>query len=407
MIDQLLSRRAAAIAALLAALALVFISCSEDATEQNALTAPAPLPSAVIRDTVIYAVQDSMFLKRLPMGGVTDLVGATGNGYTATAVIQFTPGLFPARDTAAVFGADLRLYITYTKGRPAGGAGTIAFNVYRVNRSWAPSTLDWDTLQAGFYDPSTLRGSFSASITADTGWISVPLDTTMVRQWLQTSTSTDVTKFGVALVPTAASNIVIGYQSFEGDSLSRKPSVVIRAGSVNGAFTDTATYSDGIDTFSGDGPGDLMLPGIFSIQAGVVYRGWLKFDVSFLTQSTLINNAELRVNMAALPQGQHLFDSTLVAHLATGTDLSTFESNSYSMRPLDSSPLTLSGEVRHIVQSWLRGANYGMVLRPESAVEFATFDRYDLAGVHRPAPGDTLRPRLHITYSMLNLGRNP
>ena len=273
MIDQPNRRGAAIVPALLAALVLVFVSCSDDATEQNALMAPAPLPSAAIRDTTIFAVQDSMFLKRLPMDGRTDLVGATADGYTATSVIQFTPGLFPARDTAAVFGATLQLYRTYTKGRPAGGTGTVAFNVYRVNRSWDPSTFNWDTLQAGFYDASTLRGSFSATITADTGWIYVPLDSTMVREWLRTSTSIDVTKFGIALVPTLASNVVIGFQSFEGDSSSRRPSLWIRAGNVSGASVDTATFAYGIDTFSGDAPGSPPTPGVFSIQSGVVYRG--------------------------------------------------------------------------------------------------------------------------------------
>lgn len=393
-------RRPAARIACSAVLAFTLISCGEDPTEQNALLAPSTLPAATIRDTLVYALHDSTFRTRLPMDGVRDLVGA-GGGYYAASVIQFIPGLFPARDTVSVLSATLQLYMDYHIG-PAGG--TIAFNVYRMNRQWDPTTLDWDSLQAGIYDPSILRGSYIGSVTADSGVISVPLDTTMVREWLRTSTSTDVTKFGIALVPTSASNVIVGFQSFSGDSVSRVPLVSIVAGNASQTSLDTSNFSSGINTFAGDAPVPTD-PATVSIQSGIADRGWLYFDLSFLRQGSVVNSAQLMVDRE--PQTQfvnRMVDTSLAAHLATGTVLTTFEGSSSTLLPVSGSATTIAGDVTHIAQSWIR-ANYGLVLRSTSITEFGSFDLIRLYGVRSGTVA--LHPRMRIVYSSINLGRRP
>jgi hypothetical protein len=280
----------------------------------------------------------------------------------------------------------------------------VDFDVYRLNWQWGPTTLTWDTVQSGLIDRSLLRGHFRGAVASDSSFITVELDTVMVREWLRTTTSTDVTKFGIALVPTSASGTVVGFQSFTNDSTARRPLLTVIAGNTAGTARDTSTFSGGIDTFAGDAPAPVDPAGTVTIQAGVVRRGVLAFDLSFLSRGTVINSAELQVNrLPAPPFVSRTTDSTLIAHLATGTDLTTFETSDLALKPVAGSATTLAGDIRHIAQSWAGGVNYGLVLRPDGASEFGSFDLFRLHGVRSTSPA--LRPRLRLTYTVIPLGR--
>jgi hypothetical protein len=63
----------------------------------------------------------------------------------------------------------------------------------------------------------------------------------------------------------------------------------------------------------------------------------------------------------------------------------------------------MSGDVRHIVQSMIRGPNYGIVIRTPSYTEFSTFDEFMVRG--RLDPVAAARPRIHITYSIISVGK--
>jgi hypothetical protein len=255
---------------------LLWVSCSEEPTDQNSPSPPVELPGITIHDTTIVAQGDSTFKKYIAMGGINNLVG-TADGYTALSVIEFYPSSLYLRDTVNVLSATLTLRLTYRQGD---AAAPFSFDVYRVSRSWSPTSLTWDSVQTGFYDASTKRGTFYGTITADTAFISLALDTAMVREWLSTTATADL-RYGIILVPTSSSSIR-GFNQFNArDSVSWYPTLEVIAANTSGTTLDTATYRSGMATFVGD----VTLPntpGIISVQAGVVYRSRLQFDVSFI-----------------------------------------------------------------------------------------------------------------------------
>ena len=101
----------------------------------------------------------------------------------------------------------------------------------------------------------------------------------------------------------------------------------------------------------------------------------------------------------------HLSDSTVSAHLVIGTTLDQVEGAQAVLSPVTGSTTSLSGDARHIVQSWLHGVNYGILLRTSVFSEFGSFDRFQLYGIQTSTAG--LRPRLHIVYSVMSLEKKP
>ncbi|MGA9117805.1 MAG: DNRLRE domain-containing protein [Bacteroidota bacterium] len=374
-------------------------SCSEDPTAQNAIVAPSSLPGVSFRDTTIFATQDSTFLLRLPMDGATDLIGG-GAGYSASAILRFSPPI-SSIDTGKVISATLRLYITYHDGPP----GSVSFNTFKVTRAWDPSTVTWDSVQTDFYTPTSPLPPVSQSVPADSQYITIPLDTAMVRLWIQTPDAADLDRYGIMLVPTSGTSSILGFHSFSADSVAYYPTLTVVTLGPNTTAVDTTIINSGLATFVGDcsPPTDAAT---LTLQAGVVYRSWLGFDVSFLHQGFIVNSAELLVDRMNSPSfNTVLTDSTVSAHLVTGTTLNTYEVSGSVLSPVSASSTTLSGDARHIVQSWVHGPSYGVLLRTSSNAEFNTFDRVQLSGIR--STNAVIRPRLHLVYSIMSLEKKP
>ena len=273
-------------------LAVLVVSCSEDPTEQNALLAPLPFVGVAVRETTITATTGSSFRRSLPMNGAINLVGRNGN-YTAISVFAFYSNYFPIRDTVNVISARLSLRAANFFGDSTGSFG---FTAHRISRSWSAGFTNWDSVQTGFYDASTVRGSYTGGVGADTEKITVELDTAMVREWLRTvGTGNTDTKYGFVLVPTAGTGVVRGFHSFESDSTAYVPTLQIIAQNASGTVRDTASYSLGIDTFVGDNDALVSKPELLYVQAGIVYRSLLTFDVSSIPRGSTVHLAELQL----------------------------------------------------------------------------------------------------------------
>ncbi len=373
---------------------LLGLSCSESPTDQNSPTPPVELPVPTIRDTTIIASSDSTFKLYVPMDGVTNLIGSA-EGYTALSVLEFYPSNFALRDTVNIVSATLRVRLSYRLGD---ASGPISFDVYRVTRAWNSATIRWDSVQSGFYDASTKRGSFSGTIASDSAYLTVDLDTAMVRQWISSTASADQ-KYGIILVPTPSSSIRGFVQFAVGDSISYYPTLQIIATNTSGTTRDTATYNIGMGTFVGDVtlPAD---PTVISVQSGVVYRSKLKFDLSFIPRGTTINSALLSLDVAPASTRLTSFtvDTNAAAHLDLSDDPSYILGGGVLLRAASGSFTTMTGDISGAVQSWVRGPNYGLVLRTSLPAETSRFDLYGFYGVR--APTAATRPRLKITYSL-------
>jgi hypothetical protein len=371
---------------------VILSSCSEDPTLLN-----SPDPSSfihtdvIIRDTTLQAVADSTFKKVLPMNSRQLIVGRFGN-YVAMSVMEFI-GL-PVRDTVQILSARLRLRSVSWFGNSTGSVG---FTIHRISKGWSPATLDWDTVSAaGFYEETPLRGTYSGTILSDSEYIFIDLDTAMVRQWLVSDTSSVSKKYGIALVPNAGINLARGFANFaSSDSGKYFPRLEIIARGPNASAPDTTRDSLGFGTFAGNIDNLNSNPAFIYAQAGVVYRSTLKFDLSAIPRGATVASAELLLERD--PQTSQLnkftLDSVVSVHVLVSDTLTSEISSSNGRRKAGTS-YTFSFDVRHAAQSWIRGPNYGLLLRVYD--EFNNLDLYTFNG--RRAADQTKRPRINIKY---------
>ena len=382
----------------LSALSVLLFACSDEPTEQNALLTPQlPFVAMAVRETTIVATSGSTFKDPVAMNSTVNLVGRSGK-YTASTVLAFYATYFPNRDTVNVISATLYLHGASFYGD---STGQLSFTVHRLNHSWNQETLTWDSVQTDFYDPSVIRGNYSGRIGLDTEEVSIDLDTAMAREWMVTPPSTEYTlRYGIILVPTASATVVRGFQSFENDSASWVPSVRLICRNVAGTVMDTATYNLGVDTFVGNVDGLDSDPKLAYVQAGIVYRSIMNFDVSLLPKGAIVNYALLTLHRDPATSWLNRFaaDTAIALHVMQGSaTTSAFEATSAIAKLVPGSATTYTDNIAHAVQSWVRGPNYGLLLRTDGAREFNAFD---LVTLYNYLADSTRVPRLKIIYSV-------
>jgi hypothetical protein len=382
------------------ALMIGIAGCSEEPTEENSPVADLPLAGFTTRDTTLPALHSSYFRRYSTMDGTVNLLGQNGS-YTAYTVIQFSQSAFPVRDTIAVYSATLTLHALTWYGTPGTPFG---FTVHRVNRSWSSYTLLWDSVQTNFYE-STSRGEYNGSLIGDTAQITINLDTAMVREWFASSTTTTTSQFGIILIPTPSTqNAIRGFAEFLiADSTSYYPTLQVIAGSVTGPSRDTVTFNGGQDTFVGTddhgGPPSTKL----YVQGGVNYQSVLWFDLSSIPRGAILNRAALSLNIdySTSRISKFVTDTSLSAQMlgdsTTYTSLVTENSSSFGRRATDSAT-TFVFDIRSAAQTWVRGPNYGLLIRVPTAREFSTPDLYVFDNLNAATPSG--RPRLRIVYSI-------
>jgi len=381
------------------ALAITVPACSDEPTEANSLVATLPLTNFQVKDTTVQALSGRSFQQYIAMNGNVNLIGRNG-GFVATSAVEFNPANFPERDTINVVSAKLTLHAVTWYGN---SNSTLGFAAHRITRSWSSNTLTWDSVQTGFYEDA-VRGSFSATAGTDTQAIVLDLDTAMVREWFRTNTSTTTTKYGVALIPTPETQSIIrGFVAFGSDSTSYLPTLVVIAVNSAGTTRDTSTFNTGVDSFVGNIAPSLSDPGLLYLQSGIVYRSTLHFDMSGIPRGAIINSAELLLERDPVTSRLSKFvaDTVVAPHLLqSATDSTSFDTEDGTSfgRRKSGTAYTFSFNIRRHVQSWLRGPNYGLLLRTTSSSEFSTPDLYTFFS---PAAANAaVRPRLKIVYSI-------
>jgi hypothetical protein len=366
--------------------------CSEELTDANSIGGQFIAANLIIRDTTIVATSSSTVKTFVPMDGRLNLVGKSGD-YTAITAMQFFPAFFPQRDTITVVTATLRLRIV---GWFGDSTGTLAFDVHKITKGWSQSFVTWDSVQSGFYESGTGRGSFSGTIQADTQFISIELDTAMVREWFLPLT---VSSYGIVLVPTASSNVVGSIHGFDFDSTQFQPSLEVVVRNPAGTVRDTSRFTFGQDAFVGNIDNLATDPQHMYVQAGVVYRSTVLFDVSFIPRGAIINQAELQLtrNPALSRLSRFTGDKVIAAHLRLGdADTSRFDFTGVTGRADENLPLIMADVTRY-AQSWVKGPNYGLIIRATNQTEFSSFQ---LQVFHNETAADAdKRPRLRIFYA--------
>jgi hypothetical protein len=323
------------------------------------------------------------------MNDRVNLLGKTGN-YEAFYPLQFQ---FPQRDTILVLSAKLTLRALSWCGDSASSFG---FTLHKITRPWSSATLQWDSVQSGFYESTPIGNPYLGTVESDTQFVVVSLDTAMVRQWLQPNTST---QYGLILLPTATTNVVRGINAFQFDSTQYFPTVEVIAGNAAGIPLDTTEYSSGLDTFVGNIDGLNSNPELMYVQSGVVYRSTLSFDVTSIPTGAIINSAEmlLELNSAASKITKFTGDEIVVAHLLTSSTSNTVFESLGSLGRKDATSNVFTFEARRATQLWVNGINNGFLLRTTTASEFNSFDLYTF--YNETAVDAALRPRLVVVYT--------
>ncbi len=350
----------------------------------------------LFRDTTVQAIASSSFKQFVSMDArlaplAQNLIGISGDD-TAYTLLQFSSSLFPNRDTIKVLSAKLKLRAISWSGTPG---GTVEFTVYKITQAWSQITVRRDTLPT--FDQTVPRGTYTGTVQADAESIVVPLDTAMVRDWLKPST---ITSYGIILIPTISSNVVRGIHGFDFDSTKYQPTLEVIASNIAGTVFDTTKYTFGQDSFVGNVAPPSLGSQIMFAQAGVVYRSKLRFDVSFLKTGTFINSAELLLQRdpATTRLTKFTRDTVVNVHvLRSETDSTVFEALASEGRRKNGTPNTFTFDLRHAVQTWENGSNFGLLLRQGDASEYSTFDRYTF---YNSTASDSLKPAIRIRYSV-------
>jgi hypothetical protein len=379
------------------AISVLLSACSDEPTEQNALLTPhLPYVEMAVRESTIVADSGTTFREYAAMNSTASLVGRTGN-YSASMILAFYSSYFQDRDTVRVLSAKLHLHGASFYGDSTGQVG---FTVHRLNRSWSQTTFTWDSLGTDFYDASDVRGTYAGRIGKDTEEVVIDLDTVMARQWLITPTTTEASyRYGMIFVPTSSATTVRGFQSFENDSSNWVPTLVLICQNAAGTVTDTSTFTNGIDTFVGNIDDLNSDPKLFYLQAGVNYRSIVKFDVSWIPKGAIVNSADLTLQRDPSTSFINRFagDTSIAVHPMEGSlTTSSFGSGS-TAKLIPGSLTTYSADVAGEVQAWVRGANYGALLRIYGVREFESFTLVTLYG---NTADNAHKPRLKIIYSV-------
>lgn len=371
---------------------LLLGSCSEDPNLLNSLdTRFTDIDIEVIVDT-LDAVSSHSFRQYIPMNGVSNMLGITGE-HIGILAMQFTQG-FSQRDTVEVLSAQIRLRgVTWI----GDSTGTLMFNAHKILRPWNSLSLTWDSVQsAGFYEESVIRGTYSGGLKADTGFVVFDLDTAMVRQWIRPST---FTQYGIVLVPQAGSGLARGFTAFGVDSVQYLPTLTVIARNLSGMVTDTTEFTIGNDTFVGNIDNLVTDPNRFYVQAGVVYRSTLLFDASPIPRGAIVNEADLILHLDRTASKLSRFsgDTLQAVHIRTSTtDSASFETEGAIGKGGDNGSTVY--ELRHAVQLWVNGINNGLLIRSSSFLEFSALDQFVF---HGPSSSDTaLRPKVRVMYSV-------
>jgi len=368
---------------------LLFLACSDDLSLLNSLDTKFTNIDVVIVADTLDAVSSSTFRNYLPMNGRFNLVGKTG-GYEAFLAVQFSS--LPQRDTVNVISAQLKLRAATWFGD---SSSSLSFTVHKILRGWSSLSLTWDSL-AGFYEESVVRGTYTGTVSADTEYVVVDLDTSMVREWLQPST---ITQYGILLNPGTTGRVVRGFTAFGTDSAQFNPTLTVIAQNLAGTVVDTNEYSIGSDTFVGNIDNLASNAERIYAQSGVVYRSKLTFDASSIPTGAIVTKAELVLTLdeAASIINKFSADTLVAVHvLASSTDSTLFELAGSLPKPDVGSAIAV--DLRHAAQLWANGINNGILLRASSLNEFSSLDLHVFYGPSAADPA--VRPRVEIFYSI-------
>ena len=346
----------------------------------------------------------------------TDTIGALGNSYArkfpafrdptrilfgnagsidteAWAWIKFSP---PDAIEGTLIEASINLKGAYALGNTS---QELSYILHKGLKNWFIDTtnvdsLSLDAIQPGSYYESVGRPGF-LPVQHDTTDFSIPLDTSLVREWLNAITDPTKSNFGVVLKPTNT-NLIRGFRSFRDIDPANAPQLVIVYQHASGA-RDTARISRGEDRFLARVTSAIWINDSLTVRIrnGISYRGVLDFKNVVLAKNYAVHRALLEVTLE---------DSTALNDYTTHTLYAYFMTESGVVENLlsPSEVGTSNGQkvYRFIVSNFVHFWGRGMPVRTIAIGGATEQNTIDVFALHGPGSSNiAARPKLIITYT--------
>ncbi|MCZ7557303.1 MAG: hypothetical protein M5R41_12960 [Bacteroidia bacterium] len=376
---------------LLALPLLLLAACQNDPDPTSVGIIPdEDLVGAVRFDSQTDSVQissDGFETKLLPYSSSMLSVGQA-DGFDASALIRWLYLADSVGGGGRIISARMRLHSLPYR---IGDNGPVALEVREITSFWSSFTFSSDSLTRLEVLPE-VKGSVTRSL-ADTDSIDIPLDTTMVREWLRKANSGRFTELRGLLLQSSSGGNIRSFQSAEG---SKPPTLEI-----------VIEQNGKQDTLAGQNLEDTYVarkavpayPGRIVVQGGSSVRGRLFFDVSAIPANSIINHVsvQFRIDRDLSTKLYRGIDSLLVhINLDSARNVPSSSGIMTSQSVSDPTLLTAQGTILiQAVQNWVnRRGNNGLILI--KAAELSDLDRLV---VYDGTASKDLRPRLIVTYT--------
>lgn len=356
---------------------------------------PNDTAGSKILDTTI--ITNSNFRKYINDNGSGNmLIGnyiSNGNLYTAKTLIQYQGITTSYGSGANVVSASLRL--KYSKYAYKDTTGTVAFNIYKLNRALNPLTVTNDSVLSSDIGTTSL-GSYSGNPT-DYSSINIPIDNQTMTDWLKYAADTNyaVKNYGIALVPNTGSTTIKGFFS-ENTPDSSRPYITLVVQTTTSLDTVILRFPSTVSL--SDAPLSAMPSSqYFLVQNGVSFRNILKFGFPNLPANVIINEAYLQVTLnSALSYITSGTNNQIKVDMVTDSSTKATNDESFFLTRLDS--ITYQVRINQIVQRWNSGVspNYGLSMRCPSEIQ--NLDNFIF--YNSDNPDVSKRPKLRIRYSL-------
>jgi hypothetical protein len=377
--------------------AMAFLTALSGCAEDPNPVGSRLLPSSdfLALDTTSTLAIASWSAKAIPSHSFTGrlLVGAH-NAMEAWSVLRFAD-LPDSLKGIRYLSAHLFLRSNYHFGDSLGAFSLAAHQVLRL---WGQDSLTIDSVRSAGFHHTTPMSITSFGSVHDTATIRVPLDTSVVKRWIETVTDTVTTNFGILLRPTNTS-VIKGFASFGAASLEHRPALQIIYRREGTTRVDTARLNSGIFRSVATMPSRGWENDSTSVyvQNGISYRGFLQFDITkSLPARAAIHQATLEVyrNATASRRNSYTRDSLYAYYLdKDGKIIGSLYTQSV-VRQKDGMHI-YTFQLAPFVQLWARD------FRPSSIAligeeESNAFDLFVLHGATAPAG---FKPKLTIIFS--------
>lgn len=353
----------------------------------------------VIADSILTPVAgtEQFFSRVINTGAASSLLLGNYANYQSAVYLKFQN----LPDSVQIHSATLKLSIIEKIG-PTDSSFWQQPHIFSINCYAAG--FDWtNDLDPELYLPQLPfnESPFTASkVEFDTSYIEVPLDTTKIKNWADST----VANYGFWLQSPNADFIAAFYARDILDSgVMPQMTVIYTYLDSLGAHRDTTRLLAAVDAYViFNSPASLNLdPDYFYIGKGLAFRSFVKFDLQNMDTTMHINRALLKFTVNAA-------NSILDAAGATDCQIYRLDAASWNKGEVNEAPSsaiyagtltdsTLTFDITATVQGWIgqKNPNYGLLVR--SAAEATTIGRVAFYSSKTQSP---FQPKLELYFTL-------